>query len=133
MQGLKLLSEGKCGKVFITQSVEKELGKFFSGDFRTLNGLKERCKKFANFGRGVFSGEQFKFEGKHSKGTVDGKVISVWAISFKQARLYGCLSSSEDLFIAGSCDKKQQNKANQEKLRKAAKVYAAYEKEVGNE
>lgn len=133
MKGLKLLSEGKRGKVFITLRVEKELEKNFSGDFRTLNGLKERCKKFASFGRSFFSKEQFKFEGKHSKGTVDGKVISVWAISFKQARLYGCLNSSEDLFIAGSCDKKQQNKANQEKLKKAAKEYAAYEKEVENE
>lgn len=130
---MELIAEGKYGKVLFTPEVVKALTKAFKGDKTSLKGLLKRCEQFAEVGQHYFSEEQFKNEGKYSTGTKDGRKITVWALRYNQVRLYGCLNKQGNLFIVCSSDKKQQNKANANKLRKAAIIYAKHEKEKGNE
>lgn len=127
MTEIETLTQGKNGKVVITESAKKAFLKACKGNKRSELGMENRCQQFADYGTEGFTEDQFKKEERLATGHNNEKKM-VWAMKFSQLRLYGCLDDDGTLFVVGACDKKQQNKANRSLLIKAAQAFGEIKK-----
>ena len=87
-------------------------------------------RRFEHFGirNTTLPKEHFRSEGFHSVGVAGVADVQVFAFKAKQHRLYGIITNHDgsELFVGVCLQIKKTEKANQEVLRRTAKVYGSY-------
>tara|TARA_R110002096_G_scaffold436090_1_gene667234 strand:+ start:4976 stop:5383 length:408 start_codon:yes stop_codon:yes gene_type:complete len=123
-----LIAEGSYGKVLATTNAMNDIVDVCKGNPSLRKAIQKKCELFAEEGQTAFNHKTLRSEGKRQVGGKLAKKIQVWAISHtgKQYRLYGGIDTTEGVFVAGSCDKKQQDAADQAMLDRAAEAFHEY-------
>lgn len=113
---------GAFCKVVMTRQVHKAFRK-------APADARARVEKWLGFysedGRDALDDTKCKFEGRFPLGDKAGTEVAILAFKAKQLRLYGSLRNG--VFVATEIDlTKKQNRADQEKLRAAARKMQPY-------
>lgn len=92
--------------------------------------LERYFQRFADLGTKGFSEQMFKPQGRQKDG--DGNDVLIFEFKAYQFRVYGVISTykgKKNCFLGTSCDEsKKRDKANPQKLKKAAEVWTRVEK-----
>lgn len=121
------VSSGRYGDVWLYDEALDEFNKLKSRtdetSCRETVTVQRYFDRFAEMGPSAFSAEMFKSQGRFPD--LQGKKVQVFGFKAYQFRVYGLVEQhlARSAFVGTTCDpSKKQNKANKQKLEKAAEM-----------
>lgn len=125
---LSCVMRGDRCDVLMEKKVRKQYDKLKRKQPRDFGRAHRSMRNLAQFGLEGLPNEQFRWEGRFSSGVRGLASIHVGVIKGWQARFYGgnCQIDGRPAFVLVEFDRKQQDRADQNLLRSAARKLAPY-------
>lgn len=117
-------AEGRYAPVSLIARVAKQFAKAEARDRARIQNI---MKMFSADGNSKLTKEQFRWEGRFHVGDKKGSHVQIGAFKSRQVRIYGGYVEAIRKFVCSEIDlKKKRNKADQDKLRRAAQNLAQF-------
>lgn len=121
---LRCVYKGRRATIFMDRSTKEEAEK---APVRDGARVKNIIRAFADDGPDQLPSDQLRKEGRYHVGDQQGRKEQVYAFKSYQLRIYGAFVPGQPgCFVCSEVDFKKQNRAEQDKLKRAASKLAKF-------